>query len=366
MAFTIPNEVDAGDADQAEVDAQDFTIITSGNQFDGVITGCAVTFSANMTVNVAVGQVSVGGYFPFIASTNLTPTAPVSGNRFDLVTVDYNGAVTLTTGTASTTNPVFPAIPANSIILASLFVKSTDIALSAGRIIDKRIAIQNIFEQEMEFVQGLAFTTGNIGELGWGVLTTGTGVTPAAAQQTGIASHPGIMRIGVTSALSTDLQAILQGQGASDLPLLATSIARFRAIVRLPVVTNVLARIGFTLAATSTAGSSWGAAGAWFEYNVGGAADTWRGFTRNASVSTQSNITGTLVANNWYDLEMVRLQNGNWQFVVNKTIGATNTTNAPTVAGQFAIMVNNGTTIATVMDVDYIGYNLIPLGQRNT
>lgn len=60
--------------------------------------------------------------------------------RFDLITVNSSGTKAVTAGTASS-NPVFPAIPANSIVLAAIYVPAADTDIDANQIIDKRVTV---------------------------------------------------------------------------------------------------------------------------------------------------------------------------------------------------------------------------------
>lgn len=368
MTFTIPNEADAAITDQAEIDSGDFQILNSANIFDGVIAGCGVTWTSGMTVRVATGQVSVQGFFPFIPQTDLTVTAPASGARFDLICVDYNGVVSRVVGTLSTTNPVFPAIPANNIVLASLYVLNTDVALAANRLIDKRMIIQNLFEQEMELVNSRDGSGSSpIGELGWYTVNVAGSGNTTAALSTGVSSHPGILSVGVTSGASGDRQCFSQSQTNADAVLLPTSISRMRAIIRMTLATQIMMRFGISDGPqTNATANAWGSNAVFFEYNWTTTAGDFYCVTRSAAANTNADSGVLGVANNWFDLEIVRLQNGNWQFVINKSIVVTSTSNLPTVAGQMALLVANNTTSARSVDVDYIGYNLSSLGQRYT
>ena len=52
---------------------------------------------------VAAGSARVQGYFPFFTAANATITAANGSNpRIDLISYDYNGAVTVTAGTWAT------------------------------------------------------------------------------------------------------------------------------------------------------------------------------------------------------------------------------------------------------------------------
>lgn len=139
--FTIPNELDAFHADQAEVDAKDLQIIADAFGGTGVITGCTVTWSAAMDVAVAAGTIISAGARAAVAGGNLTvgnghATLP----RFDLIVASAAGAKSVVAGAAAA-QPVFPAIPAGSIVLGAVYVPATTAVLAANKIVDKRVLL---------------------------------------------------------------------------------------------------------------------------------------------------------------------------------------------------------------------------------
>jgi len=143
MAFTIPNEASAGFADQSEPDKVDFDILVAGMGGSGVATGCAVTAQGtpDMTVAVAAGQVTVAGTLATVTAGNVTITAADATNpRFDLITANNAGALAATAGTPAAA-PEFPAIPANSVVLAAVYVPATDTTIATNQITDKRCLI---------------------------------------------------------------------------------------------------------------------------------------------------------------------------------------------------------------------------------
>ena len=87
MAFTIPNQGDAGSSSsQSEIDAQDIAILVAAYNGDGVVTGGAVTAQStpDMTVAVAAGTVMIAGTHYAISAGNATiGTADASNPRFD-------------------------------------------------------------------------------------------------------------------------------------------------------------------------------------------------------------------------------------------------------------------------------------------
>lgn len=140
--FTIPNapDTDKSTLDQSEPDRVDFEIL--GNRRKGVVSGGAVTAVSGNIVAVASGTISYEGTdYSLSADPSYTlSSAPSSGNRFDLVVARYaSSAVTLQTiaGTASSTNPIFPALPGTDIVLAAILRRANE-SIVSNDIIDKR------------------------------------------------------------------------------------------------------------------------------------------------------------------------------------------------------------------------------------
>lgn len=145
MTFVIPNAGSAAFADQAELDAVDIEMMTVPyNGPTGVVgTGCAVTAQGtpDMTVAVAAGSVRIKGRKVTVAGGNVTITAANATNpRFDLITVNTSGTLAATAGTAAA-EAEFPAIPANSIVLAAVKVPANDTAINSNQITPKQIRI---------------------------------------------------------------------------------------------------------------------------------------------------------------------------------------------------------------------------------
>lgn len=139
MAF-IPNKAGAGFDDQAEPDSVDFEFLLAGIKGDGVFSGCAVTAQGTPdgTVAVASGSVRIGGTVASVSGGNVTiPTGDGTNPRIDLVAVDNTGVKSRIAGTPAA-NAVLPAIPANSIILAAVYVPALDAVVNENQITDKR------------------------------------------------------------------------------------------------------------------------------------------------------------------------------------------------------------------------------------
>lgn len=143
MPFTIPNESDAAFPSQAAPDSTDIAAITAASERTGVVSGCAVTAQGtpDMTVAVAAGTVSVAGATASVAAGNVTiGAADGTNDRKDIVVVSNAGAKSVVTGTAAA-DPVKPAIPANSVLLAEVYVPASDTDIDANQITDRRMVL---------------------------------------------------------------------------------------------------------------------------------------------------------------------------------------------------------------------------------
>ena len=148
--FTIPNVADAADAKQAQLDKVDLDILVAGISGTGVLSGaaCSAQGSPDMTVAVAIGAVKVGTTVVGVTSGNVTiTTAHATNPRFDLVTVNNSGTKSVTAGTAASA-PVFPAIPASSVVLCAVYVPANDTTIASNQIIDKRVLPQETLALE--------------------------------------------------------------------------------------------------------------------------------------------------------------------------------------------------------------------------
>lgn len=149
MAWTIPNEADAFHVNQAKFDKVDFDILMDGLlQDNGVILGLDIIqdTGSNMNVKVNTSGVAIvdGGVRKLAAGTTATvTTADATHPRFDLVSITSSDTLVITAGTPAA-NPVFPAIPANSTVLAAVYVPANDTAITTPQIIDKRVELHGL------------------------------------------------------------------------------------------------------------------------------------------------------------------------------------------------------------------------------
>jgi len=362
--FGIPNKADATFARQAGGFSADITTIASALAGDGVLSGLGVSAQSvpDMTVAVATGLVRILGNFAYVSAQNVTIAAADASNpRIDLVVCDYNGTVSRTAGTAAAL-PVPPAIPANSIQLAQIYVQAAASSLSNTNIVDKRPTCIDYFDLYDEFMSQGLVTTGNISDLAW-ALTAATGGTPT--WPAGTALHPGLLQI-ITGGTSGNNQRLHLGVASNSTPLHAADIARIEALVAIPTITTLAIKFGLGVDLNDATAASLGTAGAFFEF-VPATSAKWRASTRAASTSSTTADPGSnVVAGNYYKLTILRLQNGNWQFAINDVLIATNTSNLPNVALNVGFLVHTLTAAARTLNIDYFGLNFKPLGQRFT
>jgi hypothetical protein len=147
--LTVPNASDYGvtfqSIDQAEPDSLDFQILGNGNH--GVVSGANITvFSAGTgSATLTAGEVIVNNVYYPVATSTVTFDAADADPRFDIIVASVtSGVATYLTvkGTASATNPVFPAISDNHTALYAIYRKS-GVALSALSAVDKRKFVED-------------------------------------------------------------------------------------------------------------------------------------------------------------------------------------------------------------------------------
>jgi hypothetical protein len=370
MAKQIPN-APAGAATRPHGIFQlDWDGVVASIAFDGVLSGLGVAPSGSPDMNVVVsgGQARIGGYFPYAAQQNVAiAAADATLDRFDLVVIDWNGTVSRVAGIAAA-QPLMPNLPANSICLAKVFVKAGATAIRndgvqfAGQqmVFDDRCIVADYYDLFDPFIASGLTTTGNIGALNWSTSAAGTA---ASSYLAGEALHNGIYNIqsGATSGNSTRIHF---GAAASTAVFVPANLARLSYLARIPTITTLAAKLGAGQDISDAAAGSLGTAGAWVEF-VPATSAKWRYGTRQASASTMNADTGAdVVAGNWYQFDIVRLQNGNIQFAKNGVLQVTHTTNLPSTSLNIGALAHTLTAAARNLHVDDFGLNWAPLGQR--
>ena len=143
--FSIPNESDAGNARQAQVDAIDLAILARAISGHGVLEGLEVTERATPDMNVVVDEgcaIYAGEAFSDAGSAALAiGAADATYGRFDLIELDPDTGLNVIAGTAGA-SPVFPAIGADDVILAAVYVGAGVTEITTADIIDKRGFVQ--------------------------------------------------------------------------------------------------------------------------------------------------------------------------------------------------------------------------------
>ena len=360
----VPNKAAASYARQAGGFGDLIDQVAAALAGDGVLSGMGVAAqgSPDMTVAVAAGVVRIGGYFAAYAGANVTISAADSTNpRFDLIVCDYNGTVSRVGGTAAAL-PVPPDIPSNSIELAQIYVPASITTIDNNRIVDKRPTVVDFFDFFDEFLPGALVTTGNIGVGAWGTTASGTA---ANAVQTGEDKHPGILRL-VSGGTSGNNSRLHLGASATAAQFLPANLGRVRILVRIPTITTLAVKLGIGVDVSVATAADLGTAGAFIEF-VPATSAKWRYVTRQASSSTTNADTGAdVAANTWYQFDIIRKQNGDWQFLKNGALMLTHSANQPTTACTLGALVHTLTSAARSLDIDLVGLNLAPLGNRWT
>ena len=363
--FEIPGKAVAAHLRQAGIYRADIDALAIGMAGDGVLSGLGVSQQStpNMTVAVAAGMIRIGGYFCFVSAASPTiTTADATLDRIDLVTVDWNGAVSVQAGTPAA-KPVSPVIPANSISLAQVYVPAADAAIGNAQIYDKRPIIPDTYDVAAEFLGSslsntAATSAGSIGEAGWSM--SGTTAAPTFQAVTG---RPGVLR-SVTGTTSGNRTSLHFGSAANTAVLTPSQIARLCFVVRVPTITTLAVKFGLGQDLSAATVDQLGTAGAWVEFLPASSAK-WRYCTRQGSSTTQNVDPGAdVTATDWYVFCLIRKQNGNWQFMKNGALMFEHSTNLPTTDGNVGTTVHTLTAAARNLDHDFFGLNFAPLGNR--
>lgn len=142
MGLDVPNEPGAFLRDQAILFSTDLDGMVLAHAGIGVVSGCAVTWDSLLKVSVAEGAVHITDDHNVAAGDLTADAADANRLRIDLVVVNNASVKSIQKGTwDSLDRPVMPAIPANSVALAALYVQPEATALTADHIIDKRLIL---------------------------------------------------------------------------------------------------------------------------------------------------------------------------------------------------------------------------------
>lgn len=151
MAFQIPNEDAALVQDQAEPDSVDINILVQGFARTGVISGGAATQQSvpDVTVQVSACTFELNGQRYTVSGGN-SPAMPSdpSNPRFYLLCASTSGSFVAAAGNAQS-QPEFPAVPSNSVVLHAIYMPSGSGTIVANQIVDKRVFLstQPVFDK---------------------------------------------------------------------------------------------------------------------------------------------------------------------------------------------------------------------------
>lgn len=149
MAFTLPDNDEAFNTNQSIWMQTDINAIIAAINGDGVVSGCVVSEDgggASMDLDVTAGSVQISDTTYSItggAAAATISTAHGTNPRIDLVCANTSSILTVTAGTAAV-NPKAPDIPANSVLLAMVYVPASDTTIADNQIIDKRIVVKQV------------------------------------------------------------------------------------------------------------------------------------------------------------------------------------------------------------------------------
>jgi len=132
--FLIPNAQDVSNSVLAEPDKIDFNTVANARW--GVVSGCALGEQGPLALTVGTGVAVVNGAMVPVRGGTVTLTQPTTGSRFINVVVDSGGVVRTIDGEAAT-DPVFPDVPADNTLLATIHATSNAVSLQ-DFVVDKR------------------------------------------------------------------------------------------------------------------------------------------------------------------------------------------------------------------------------------
>ena len=126
-----------------------------------VMSGCeASATGTSRTVSITAGSVQINGEIIAVEAGSVTLDAGSTFDRYDLVSVDASGSKIVTKGT---TKRKCPTQPANTCLLAIVFVPAGATVIATGDVYDARLLSQNLAAAAIECAGAIRNQTGNIG-----------------------------------------------------------------------------------------------------------------------------------------------------------------------------------------------------------
>ena len=144
QTFCAPDVTTAGlpDTRMSRLNELDLIILQQGAMGNGVVEDVFVVEEAVPALSVAVtsGSVFINETLVAVASGSLSITAASVNPRWELVSVNSSGTKAVTVG-AESTSPRPPALPANSVALALVWVAPGDTSITSLEIVPKRMIV---------------------------------------------------------------------------------------------------------------------------------------------------------------------------------------------------------------------------------
>ncbi len=126
-----------------------------------VMSGCEVSATGtSRVVSIAAGQVQINGNAVNVGSGSVTLDAGSTFDRYDLVSVNASGSKIVTKGA---TKRKCPTQPANTCLLAIVFVPAGATVIATGNVYDARLLSQNLAAAAIECAGAIRNQTGNVG-----------------------------------------------------------------------------------------------------------------------------------------------------------------------------------------------------------
>jgi len=126
-----------------------------------VMSGCeASATGTSRTVSITAGSVQINGEVIAVGAGSVTLDAGSTFDRYDLVSVDASGSKIVTKGT---TKRKCPTQPANTCLLAIVFVPAGATVIATGDVYDARMLSPNLAVAAIECAGAIRNQTGNIG-----------------------------------------------------------------------------------------------------------------------------------------------------------------------------------------------------------
>ena len=126
-----------------------------------VMSGCEVSATGtSRTVSITAGSVQINGEVIAVEAGSVTLDAGSTFDRYDLVSVNASGSKIVTKGT---TKRKCPTQPANTCLLAIVFMPAGATVIATGNVYDARMLSQNLAAAAIECAGAIDMPARNIG-----------------------------------------------------------------------------------------------------------------------------------------------------------------------------------------------------------